>query len=624
MVAKKVSISWAPGLRLTVSAGTGPTHDVSAATLAQPWVSLFFQGVEYVSKSNESVLKLSEEYRALLLDCKSGLERCGDVEAARTIAQQHVVWRFIELVYLTSREEHLSVRLESWYHDSFPALFVRAESMMAGLEEGRDIDDEQFWDTVAGLASVGARGRAFGLVLARNDTPAEEWADATGAAVLGIGEPTTATPIGVASSLFRECPEEIIAARRDGRWDRWQNNCEEWARSDELEDHEGVKNLLGVLAGDMSACAKVCRNWSQMLVACACYGRNNDVYGAIELACAEASMQFEPSSFAAGALTEAALGAPARAVARLAACPPTPWVAAHVCDLLVKARILPNSSRDGKMSYRAFYFLSLAQSLERHRGLWKVTVTYYEMCPEIAAEATKAMVLRVPIDDHTDPTFDKLVNFCESKRWKETATELCERVGAMCLDKWQYAAALCAFSRAGLNNRAIETANAALTAAEAGGPGSGAAKSLDCLVRALACCDNQKLASALEYVRLYAEFQTRISKWRETESGRVDAITAALNLLECGGLPRRFNLVTVIDVSALCSRQFPPPNRDAASRLLCTFALATSALRQDEITAGLRCRVQTQTDGDHSELVKKEISKARTLLVHAIARAALQ
>ena len=624
MVAPKVSISWAPGQRLTVSAGSGPTHDVSAATLRRAWVALFFQGAQWMAKTDEPTLQASQNYRALLLDCKSGLEADGDTDGAKIIAEQHVVWRFIELVYLSPRDDHLSLRLEQWYHDSYPALFVRADHMLAGLEEGSDIDDTQFWDTVAGLASVGARGRAYTLVLAKNKTPAEEWADATGAAALGIGEPTSVTPMEVASSLFRECPEEVVASRRDGRWDRWQSNCAQWAKSEELANHEGVQTLLGLMSGDPSACAKVCRNWSQMLVACACYSRNNDVYGAIELACAEASQHFEPSTVAAGALTEAALGAPARAVARLAACTPTPWVAAHVCDLLVKARVLPNAPRDGKMASRAFYFLSLAQALERHRGLWKVAAKYYEQCPDVAMEATKAMVLRAPIDDHADPTFDKLVRFCELKRWKETATELCERVGAMCMQKGQYAAALLAFSRAGLTERARESANAALTAAEVGGPGSDAALILTCLVSALGCCDNPELGAALEYVRLYAEFQTRLYGWREVRSGRNDAIVAALKLLECGGLPRRYCLVTVIDVAFLCCSQFPPPDRDAALRLLSTLQIASGKFRAGDATAGLRRRVEAESEADPAVLVTKKITEARTVLVDAVARAALE
>ncbi len=538
MPSAKVSIAWAPGGRLMASSGEGPKCDIDRQDcVSRPLLTLFFQGHVQFELISGTVLESSLKYRAYLLDCMKNLIdeehlqfEAGNEEEANLAALSvemvrdgHCVWKFVEAVYLSDANDdrHISLRLASWYKECFPSLRTRGRQMADAIASN-NFRENEFWDVVTGLVAAGARDQALEIIQARSrgeDT--DQWADAAGAAAMGvITKPRTGsdiTPLAVAEAILRECPDDVTAARKDGRWDKWQNHCMEWANSDEMSNHKHIRRFLGLLGGNISHLAAGCQDWSHMLVACCTYGAaqpgiiqsrvSSDV---VSVACGEASTAFPPPrQIAGGALTEAAMGNPAGMIINLGCSLNTTWFAAHLCDLLVQADVITETGpaewakANSELGIREFYLKEFAGSLERYRGMWRVAAAYYLQCPTVGPSYLASLLSRVIFDGAADPTVEKVLRLCGQQGWGNTARSICEKLGSDCLESGNYGGALAWFARGSLRQRAHEVANEALQNAEMQGPGSAAARSLECVVAALATTKDAALPQSLDFLRVY-------------------------------------------------------------------------------------------------------------------------
>lgn len=585
---------------------------------------MFFQGYLQFSNKNRSVHDQSRGYIAIILDCLEKVckpqasavdDSAIDPRSARKLLRDaRVVWSFVEAVYLSDavNDDHVSARLATWYACCFPDLIVRGDRMLDHVATGA-VNEDEFWDTVTGLAAAGQRDRALRLVNARvpeSELDTEQWADAAGAAALGVIPQlrSSHSPLGVAAAVLGNCPRELNASRRDGRWEEWQKRAAQWAVSDEMAEHKHMRRLLGVLGGNTSALADACRDWAQMLVASASYGHDqHGLRGSVSVACAEASAAFEPPQhIGGGALTEAALNNPAGAVINLASCMGTPFFAAHLCDLLVQAEVFPAEGPEewacagrGDVGIREYYLAEFARSLERYRGLWRIAAEYYLECPNVGKEPLAAMLARTTFDGAADSSIEKVLGLCKQVCWDSTAALVCERVGAECMQNGQFGAALAWFARGGLKERAHEAAVESLENAEMEGPGSEAATVLDGVVFALTGVKDETLAQSLDYVRVYAEFQSAVAACREKGiSGeefvmrRNYAIEAVLRLIGGGGLARRYWAVALCEIAPyVMVANVPAVPLAMMQELVSSLELVCGKFGSRELTTGVRRKV---------------------------------
>lgn len=686
--AAKVSIAWGPGEQLVASCGEGPDFDLTTQnSISRPFLSLYFQAHVLFEFGKQDVLKSSKEYRALILDCLTNLIKEEGKQIAANNSEEanlatmslelvrdcHCVWHFVEAVYLSDGldDRHISVRLTEWYLECFPDLKVKYRQMLSSLKTGIFNEDE-LWALATALVAAGARSLALDLLRLRpHGTMAdtEKWADAAGAAAMGVKskkrQGSSAASLGTAESLLRECPEDVVAARKDGRWEKWQGHCLEWVHSEELANDPRNRKLLGVLAGNMTDMAEACSDWQHMLVACTAYGRaqpgviqSRQSSDAVGLACGDAGVVFPPPRhIVGGALTEAAMGNPGGMLICLGVNANTYWFAAHLCHLLVVSEVITETgppewtNANREIGIREFYLKEFAGSLERHPGMWRIAVFYFRQCPTVGAPLLAAMLSRVAFDGPADPSVEKVLRLCGQHRWLEGARGVCETVGAGCLESGNYGGALFWFARGALRERALEVANEALMNAERQGPASGAARDLQCVVSALGTIkDVEKptsLPQVLDYLRVYSEFQTAILRCGEAKAGekqgvaayikhRAAALDSILRLIGGGGLARKHWAVALREVAVLVntfSEQIPTVEMGVVQELLSALELVSGVYTSPELLVGLQRRVffeisESTTDDEMQNTVslkdtKRSLVNVRRAFISAVSRAGL-
>lgn len=631
MAPAQLSLSWAPGERLLASAGDAPTCDVDVLPpLPPPYLTLFYQGhLQFIARGR-AVLDRSRAYRAAFLECQQALDAGAAEDDNGSTRDAHVVWSFVEAVYLdVSGERHLSARLADWYFANFSTLFNDADAAARPGAADIGIEDDEVWALAARLAAVGARDQALELLLRRlksdNDIDTD-WAEAAGAAALGRkpNSSVSCDAMAVAEAVLQHCPGESIAARTDGRWQAWQTRCREWADSEEMEHHAPVRRLLGLLSGSTPDIAAVCEDWLQMLVASAIYSRDlpgpsslrSAAENAVAQACSDATNVYAPlESVAGGALTEAALGNVANTIVCMGASLQTTWFAAHLCDLLVQAGRIPATGPPGWApeeqfvgGMREYYIQEFARGLERYRGMWRIAADYYAECPTHGDQLLVDMLGRIPFEGSGDPTAEKALLLCSKKGLRSTSRDICERLGADCLHKQNFGGAMSWFARGGLTDRAHSAAEEALRNAEEKGSGSRAARALECVVCAISLAGNGALRESLDYMRVYSELQRAIAELRKTDGSEGSLsedvgsaiVESARRLVGGGGLPRKFWAVVAREV-AMCLEDYSPVVTFFSSadlhELLGALQLVSGPCRSPELVAGLRGQLANEKHG---------------------------
>lgn len=648
------------------SSGDGPTcHIESQNDLPKPLLSMFFQGYLLFSQKTGNVLEDSIMYRAIILDAGEGIEKLrggpkgrerlmdGETdldELQKSVRNAHVVWSFIEAVYLSDEVDdgHLSLRLAAWYVDCFPEIIVLADRME---EEEVTVDEKGFWELLTSLVAAGQVDRALKLVR-RRATTGQQWADAAGAAALGVLPNMKSghrdSPLGVAEAVLGSCPWKQNAARRDGRWEHWQKRCMDWSESEEMAGYEGMRRFLRVLGGNEKEAARASRDWAHMLVACVSYGRDQTESGAnLSLACGAATGSFSaPMDIGGGALIEAALGNAAGAVINLGSCMSTPWFAAHLCELLVRNRVFPADGPDewtadagrGALGMREYYLNEFARSLERYRGMWRIAAAYYLECETVGKKRLAGMLGRTTFDGTADANIEKVLRLCEQGGWESTARLVCERIGAECLQNERYGAALMWFARGEAAERAHEVAEEAMRRAEMEGPGSDGAEKLESVVIALSAQKDDALLQALDYLHVYMGFQQALAECRSNELGRDEfvarrngAIQAILRLIRGGGLARKHWAVALVELAPFVTTDLPAVPLAMMQELMAALEVVSGRFGAKELMEGLRRKVffEISQSTDIAELdatvskhdVAKRVDHTRKTFVKAVGHA---
>lgn len=635
-----LSVAWAPGERLLASTESGPNCHVDALNnVPKALLTLFFQGhLQFVAKSRP-VSDRSREYRAAILDCVDALRKGhlrymeqgnGEMAQVAGSAEQiardgHTVWHFVEAVYLSDKEDdtHVSERLAQWYQISFGNLHEKAKEYLRGASVVRDEND--FWDLITALVAVCDRSLALAVIerrLRQPDGDDEQWAEVAGAAALGVlTEPRmddNMTPIAVAEAVLRHCPVDVLVSRNDGRWHAWQDNCVLWSESDELSASPRAKQFLGLLGGTRSAMIESCTSWTQMVLAGCAYGRGSLEVAAmrssvaeIAAACGEASSAFRtPADLAGGAVTEAALGNVGAAIVSMGSSLNISWFAAHLCDLLVQSGKISAAGDEEwaaahkDIGMREFYLRDFARRLERNRGMWRLAAAYYLECPTVGQELLKAMLARVNFESAEDPSVEKVLGLCAKYKLSQTSRDVCQRLGAGCLQQGNFGGAMAWYARGGLNDKARSVATEALQQAEEEGPGSSAARGLQCVVAALAGARDPEIRESFDFLRVYADFQEAVAECAVAEDRsapffgkcRSVALEALLRLIGGGGLPRKHWAVALREVSGLLQGEdgkdeLAGVSVDVMQELVGALQLVSGPYRSPVVLEGLKRRL---------------------------------
>lgn len=634
MVPAPISLAWAPGERLLASAGAQPSCNLEALpALPRPFLNMFFTGHLIFTDRATSPQVKSQRYRSIMLTCRDDIEQDAennDQQAKQMIAaltDAHAVWHFIEAVFLTDHsldDRHTSEFLTEWYMVNYSNTMdaINKTSYRLQAERPRD-DDDELWDCLLKLAIVGKITQIRQMLFIGKQED-EEFGEDFPFASSDEKDGVSAAPVGPAHivkqvyGLLERAPAHNISARSDGSWEEWQSSCAMWAEAEELEKHRGARKLLGLLSGDTQKIAEACMNWEEMLVACSLYGQYGATMGGnlrggrtlVSNSCASASTVYKaPNEVAGGALLEAALGYINRAFVCMQANLPSSWFSAHLCDLVIKAGQMEDKpaatwdTDDRSMGMREFYLKAYARELERYRGCWRIAVDYYLDCPSHGTSLLIDLLSRVPFEGPSDPTVEKVLLICTKKRLQMTARNICERLGAECLNQHNLGGAMSWFARAGLYKRAQGVAELALTKAEAEGANSPAARSLECVVHALASVGDEKMLEMFDYIRVYCEMQkslVSISSPQASSSTEPVAqhaamlISSARRLVGGGGLPRRYWVIVAYEVARvieLYPELVPLFSRVAVSELLGALQLASGPHRSQELVAGLHRRL---------------------------------
>lgn len=657
MAPSSVSLCWAPGERLLVSAGTAPTHNIEARQpLPRPFLNLFFAGHLIFLNHVTPVVEKSEQYRAIILDCRDSLNRLASTidktceDLLNSLSHAHTIWHFVEAVFLmdhVNTDQHISAFLAEWFMVNYPDISEQTQRISERAESERpDDDDEELWNFFIKLAIVGDVEKVHQLLSVGNkeEDVEEKWPFGVRGMEdqLSSEAPLGPTPIvTTVRRLLDRAPSHNISTRSDGSWERWQADCAVWADSDEMSEHDGAKRLLGLFSGDPDKIAHACSKWEEMLVACSFYAQFGHATGGnlrggiahVSSCCAAATATFTaPDDIAGGALVEAALGNLSNAIVRVQASLPSSWFSAHLCDLLMKVGLLedvPTASwgADNRpMGMREFYLKEFARGLERYPGFWRIAVDYYMGCLAHGPSLLIDLLTRVPFDGPSDPKVEKVLLICAKKKLRRTANNVCEKIGADCLSERNLGGAMSWFARGGVFSRAQGVAEMALISAEREGANSQAAKALECVVCAVMNIGNNGMKEMFDYLRDYCKMQralvniaatsredsemrgnTVISRTMEEQAD--DIVSPARRLVGGGGLPRRFWIVVTYEVARALELyphivSFIP--RVAVSELLSALQLASGPHCPQEMTIGLRGRLafEGHVAGDYNSGVE--------------------
>lgn len=635
MVPVPLSLAWAPGERLLASSGEQPScHLEALPSLPSAFIRMFFTGHQIFTDQSISILEKSARYRSIIITCQADLQELSDQDGgsdkltawSSSLSSAHKVWHFIESVYLTDPaldDRHTSAWLTEWYRLSCYDI-TNEEELPRHLFRAKNPSDsdDQFWDILIKLAIVGRLTEMEQMlrVIKQEQKEAGDSNSLDDAINNAMSTPQSeqVDVIKAVHDIIQSAPPDNISSRIDGSWEQWQSHCALWARSDELKDHAHAIKLLGLLSGDVDGIREACSNWEEMLVSCSLYGQYGMASGGnlrgghplIWNSASSASAAFPvPEKVSRGALVEAASGTLDKAIVSMEAGLPTSWFAAHLCDLLVSAGhvknkddVKGNTTRLGGTE-REFYVKEFARELERYRGCWRITVDYYKSCPLHGTSMLIDFLSRMPLEGSSDPVVEKVLLLCTKDKLQRTARNICERLGAQCLNQENLGGAMSWFARAGLQKRAQNVAEVALSRAETEGADSQAARSLECVVFALTSAGDEKMMEVFYYLRVYCEMQQALVKISSMFSDRSseksyshveDLISSAWRLVSGGGLPRRHWIVVAYEVARVIELHpdaLPHVSRAAISDLLGALQLATGPHRSEELVLGIRRRL---------------------------------
>lgn len=630
-----LSLAWAPGERLLASAGEQPSCNLEALpSLPNAFLRMFFTGHQIFCDKTISIQEKSARYRSIIITCQQDLEELhgqgADIEKSKewisSLKQANMVWHFFESVYLTDPamdDRHTSVFLTEWYRLSCYDITNEKELPYQLMQAGQPReDDEKLWDVLIKLAIVGRLGEMEQMLHIIKQEQEEmvdmNSLDDTTDNAISTPQPPPMSVMQTVHSIIQSAPPDNISSRSDGTWEEWQSHCGLWVQADELKAHPHARRLVGLLSGDMEGIREACTSWEEMLVSCCLYGQYGMASGGnlrgghtlVWNSSASASEAFPvPENVARGALVEASTGAIGKAIVSLEAGLPTSWFSAHLCDLLVTAGYLKgNTGAKVERAKRAtdlreFYLKEFAREVERSRGCWRIAVDYYTACPLHGTSMLIDFLSRMPFEGSSDPTVEKVLLICTKMKLQRTGRNICEKLGAHCLNQENLGGAMSWFARAGLYKRAQNVAELALSRAETEGADSQAARSLECVVFALTSAGDEKMMETFYYLRVYCEMQQALVKisslFSDGSTEKLpkyisDLVSSAWRLVSGGGLPRRHWVIVAFEVARVIELHpnvVPLLSRVAISDLLSALQLASGPHCSEELALGIRRRL---------------------------------
>lgn len=614
------------------------------------------------------------EYLALIESCLSDLRETGpdngqSEEDYQTlldeIKQGYDVWSLVNAVAMSDindRHHDLSYFLSRWFCQTYP------DQPIYTKEEKNELDDDDevmLWRQVIQYVLVGdlpSAQQTLTHVIQGLKLDVDEWRQTTASVHLGQFDdiPDDVSPFILIQALLEAAPEFSVAARADGSWATWQKACSRWTDAELYLANFGeyALRVLRIMSGNDTEMERACSSWQHMLVACALYARDPTTgigigtsvgSSGIRTACGIASAAFEaPSEVAGGALVDAAFGNFEEVIIRLKATLPTPWFAAHLCDVLIQANKIADALIDddsaighvglnvnhgshpeiAKITLREACFVQYIESLRSAHHIqacWRLVIDYCQACPLRGPKLLVNHLHQVPLTDAR--TAEKLLQVCKKRGLNKLYTHTCERMAtprthttspsspsspsSKASSSLPLGTSLMWFARAKRYDKCVEVARNAVKRAERGGPLSAGARDLEGVSYAIGACSDAQVTRALDYAVLYYTMQEARATIQHSagDDDRAFAVIEFVNAIKAliahGGAHHEFWAVIAYEAAKVlhlypnAAHQFP---RSVLLDLVGTLELVSGPYAPAELVDSLCIRIANEIAMNNSHL----------------------
>lgn len=654
-----VALAWAPGERLLTTSEHSPECAVDVVpTLPPPVLRMYFSGHRCFILPDKDPSALSKIYVSLIDVCiENLLDPVDDHQSlAEHFREVRAVWSLIDAVYFPAESDpykHISYALRPWYFENFSP-----EKACYQSHDYHSLSEEKAWEYLSDLVLCGdipGANRFLTQVIQTMDVSHTEWQQTIAFVRLGQFDkvPEDIPVMCLVHAVLDAAPLQHRSPGTDKSWSEWQSVCEAWSQSAKIDASENAKKVLLIMTGDPVSISASCESWEQALVATSTYIPMHNLTGE-QIHCSSAladvgivaSTMKDPSSLAGGALVEAAMGKFKEVIVRLDTVLPTSWVSAHLCDVLVRAKLLKDELNSTPLGHscasvpaREFFLRRYATSLERYPACWRIAVDYLCACETHGTAALMDMVNRLPFSGCGDRVIEKAIHACNRKRLTGTIKRLCQRVGVKCIHNRDFGGAMAWFCRAGCPEKCCEVADAALRLAEMEGPGSDGAKELERTAEAILTYGNDELREKVHFAVSYYHMQKAkfellpdVPQDGSMKSKIVRFEDAVDDLICSQMLYRRFWCVIGYEGAQILEAygDMSVFSRKTLSQLIMAVEVASGPYRDDELLGGIRRRIaqdalslkdsQGIVEPCSVERADRELDRCRKVFLESLAR----
>ena len=360
--------------------------------------------------SVSDLLRMSRRYRSVIHAAHDNLE---NEKLRKTFQEIEISWHICEILFVDIQAPGLLLtQLLSWIRWHYLGTNTLAEEVLAARLPH---ENPSYWDVVFAFIITGQpeNARAF-LNLSPEAKKKEEY--------------------GLVMQVLAEMPiftSDQLNYEFDIRWQKWSSDCSEILRTGYLDNHEKLKTILQILAGDESVITSFIDkgfNWFQLMTAQLLYTdplikENNLIELAQECVTKYASPTSTKNTF--DKVLLAAFSYDLMEVLRQACYFQNDdnwWFVSHFVDLLHQGNQLESHQVENQEQLREFLLLDYADSLISQGSMWQVAVVYYDACEESGKQRLQLTLERLPFDNERKAM--KIIDVAEKRNLSVVAKSI--------------------------------------------------------------------------------------------------------------------------------------------------------------------------------------------------------
>jgi len=484
--------------------------------------------------AQETLARLSRQYRAVLKDCQEELESESDVsgegrEGADLLYKLELMWELVEILFLVTAPGGLVLPpLLQWVTQHFPACEEQGKQVLTQASEAPE-QHVSYWQAVTGFVLQGRLSEARNLLRLHSEYNSVPF--------LSMDELLCKMPSLSTGS------EATPAAELEFRWRHWQVEVCSRIQEGDFAAFPELALLGEVLSGAEGALAQVaehCETWYQWLVARLLYTQPTVRTYELSLHSSQAVDRFGGlrSMTTLDSVLLAAMEADLGQVVReLCLSLDSLWMPAHLVDLLHHSPGLSmgvTSSEGLSGGLREWLLLEYATSMAgSHSSLWQLALLYLDTCPVQGKRRAELLLERIPLN--TERKALKVMQCAAERGLQGVCRTVCKVMGRRGLDQGNTSAAMCWALKSGDAKFTTFLAETILREyAESGAFSS--SELLDSLGASIVVADR------LTFLAKYRQFHRQVQeeRWRE-------AATLLHTLIASRLAPRYFWVTLLVD-----------------------------------------------------------------------------